>query len=147
MTPPSEPAVRAWARLERAHRAAQATVEARLKKANLPPLAWYDVLLELERAGEAGLRPFELQKAMLFAQYNLSRLIDRMAADGCVAKEASADDGRGQRLTITRAGRALRRKIWPVYAAAIKAAVGVHLSDAEARTLGNLLGRLYAPKP
>ena len=76
----------------------------------------------------------------------LAPAIDRMAADGCVAKEASADDGRGLRLTITKAGRALRRKIWPVYAAAIEAAVGVHLSEAEARTLGNLLGRLYAPK-
>lgn len=143
----SESVVRAWTRLERAHRAALVTVEGHLKLAGLPPLAWYDVLLELERAGEPGLRPFELQKAMLFAQYNLSRLIDRMTADGYVAKKASAEDGRCQLLTITRAGHALRRKIWPVYAAAIEAAVGVHLSEAEARTLGNLLGRLYPPKP
>jgi len=146
MVVPSESVVGAWTRLERAHRATQGIVEGRLKKAGLPPLAWYDVLLELERAGDAGLRPFELQKAMLFAQYNLSRLIDRMAADGHVARTASADDGRGQVLAITRAGRALRRRIWPVYAAAIEAAVGMHLSDTEARTLGNLLGRLYAPK-
>jgi len=146
MAAPSESVVGAWTRLERAHRAALGIVESRLKKAGLPPLAWYDVLLELERAGDAGLRPFELQKAMLFAQYNLSRLIDRMAADGHVARTASVDDGRGQVLAITREGRALRRRIWPVYAAAIEAAVGKHLSDTEARTLGNLLGRLYAPK-
>lgn len=146
MVAPSTSVVGAWTRLERAHRAAQGTVESRLKKAGLPPLTWYDVLLELERAGDAGLRPFELQKAMLFAQYNLSRLIDRMATDGYVARTASADDGRGQVLAITRAGRALRRRIWPVYAAAIEAAVGMHLSEAEAHTLGNLLGRLYAPK-
>lgn len=143
---PSDPTVRAWARLERAHRAAQGIVEGRLKKAGLPPLAWYDVLLELEPAGDAGLRPFELQKAMLFAQYNLSRLIDRMAADGYVARTASKHDGRGQVLAITRAGRALRRRIWPVYAAAIEAAVGAHLLPSEARTLGDLLGKLYAPK-
>jgi len=145
-TPPESPSdsiVRTWARLERAHRAALSAVESRLKKAGLPALAWYDVLLELERAGEAGLRPFELQKAMLFAQYNLSRLIDRMSAKGYVARTASEEDGRGQVLTITKAGRALRRKIWPVYAAAIEAAIGVHLSDAEARMLGDLLGKLY----
>ena len=146
MTAASESAVRAWARLERAQRAAQGIVERRLKKAGLPALAWYDVLLELERAGAAGLRPFELQKAMLFAQYNLSRLIDRMAADGCVARTASAEDGRGQVLAITRAGRVLRRRIWPVYAAAIEAAVGARLSPAEARTLGDLLGKLYPPR-
>ena len=110
MDPPNPPdvVVRAWARLERAHRAAQSTVEARLKRAGLPPLAWYDALLELERADPAGLRPFELQKEMLFAQYNLSRLVDRLEAAGYVARSASEEDGRGQRLTITEAGRAIR---------------------------------------
>ena len=141
---PSEPVVRAWVRLERAHRAAQGTVEARLKEAGLPALAWYDVLLELERAGASGLRPFELQKAILFAQYNLSRLVDRLEAAGHVAKQVSEDDGRGQLLTITNSGRAMRRRIWPVYAAAIEEAVGRYLSERDATALGDLLGKLYA---
>lgn len=140
---PSEPAVRAWARLERAHRAALGTVEAGLAKAGLPDLAWYDVLLELERAGADGMRSFQLQAALLFQQYNLSRLVDRLVAAGHVAKTPSAEDGRGFVLTVTRSGRALRRKMWPVYASAIEEAVGRHLSDTEARTLGDLLGRLY----
>jgi DNA-binding MarR family transcriptional regulator len=140
---PSESAIRAWARLERAHRAALGTVEARLAKAGLPDLAWYDVLLELERAGTDGLRSFQLQAALLFQQYNLSRLVDRMVAAGHVAKTPSAEDGRGQVLTITRSGRALRRRMWPVYATAIEEAVGRHFSDTEARTLGDLLARLY----
>lgn len=143
MTAPSEPVVRAWTRLERAHRAALATVEGRLKKTGLPPLAWYDVLLELERAGAGGLRPFELQKEMLLAQYNLSRLIDRLEAEGYVARATSAEDGRGQVLTITAKGRAVRRRIWPVYAAAIEAAVGARLSGSEAMALGDLLAKLY----
>ena len=145
MDPPNPPdvVVRAWARLERAHRAAQSTVEARLKRAGLPPLAWYDALLELERADPAGLRPFELQKEMLFAQYNLSRLVDRLEAAGYVARSASEEDGRGQGLTITEAGRAIRRRMWPVYADAIATAVGSRLSESEATVLGDLLGRLY----
>lgn len=140
---PSDAIVRAWVRLERAHRAAQSTVEMRLKQANLPPLAWYDALLELERADPAGLRPFELQKEMLFAQYNLSRLVDRLEAAGHVLRSASEEDGRGHVLTITRSGRTLRQRMWPVYAAAIEAAVGSHLSETDALTLGELLGRLY----
>lgn len=143
MTMPSDSAIRAWVRLERAHRAAQSAVEGRLKKVGLPPLAWYDALLELERAGTEGLRPFELQKEMLFAQYNLSRLVDRLEAAGCVARGASAADGRGQVLTITKAGRALRRQMWPIYASAIEDAVGRHFSEVEAESLGDLLGRLY----
>lgn len=140
---PSDSAVRAWVRLERAHRAALDAVEARLSKAGLPPLAWYDVLLELERAGKPGLRSFQLQAAMLFQQYNLSRLVDRMAAAGHVAKAPSPEDGRGLVLTITASGRALRRRMWPVYAAAIEDAVGRHFADAEARQLAGLLGRVY----
>ena len=140
---PSDTVIRAWARLARAHRTALGGVEAGLKTAGLPGLAWYDVLLELERRPE-GLRPFELQEAMLFEQYNLSRLIDRMVAAGYVARSASENDGRGQMLRITKQGRAVRRRIWPVYAAAIEEAVGQHLSEAEARTLGELLGKLYA---
>ena len=64
----SKPVVLAWARLMKAQRVALARVEAGLKRAGLPPLAWYDVLLELERAGKAGLRPFELERALLLEQ-------------------------------------------------------------------------------
>jgi DNA-binding MarR family transcriptional regulator len=140
---PPEAVIRAWARLARAHRAALGTVEGRLKQAGLPTLAWYDALLELERAGPSGLRPFELQKEMLFSQYNLSRLVDRLVAAGYVTRAASEADGRGQVLTITRAGRAMRRRIWPVYAAAIEEAVGRRLSAQDAARLADLLGRLY----
>lgn len=130
----------AWSRLVRAHDVALGTVEQALKAASLPPLEWYDVLLELERAGP--LRPRDLQSRLLLAQYNLSRLLDRMAAAGTVEKQACADDGRGQLVAITEAGRALRRRMWPVYAGAIEAAVGSKLGEEEAGTLADLLQRL-----
>jgi len=140
MSKPSEAAVLAWSRLVRAHGAAFGTVEQALKKAGLPPLEWYDVLLELERAGP--LRPRDLQARLLLAQYNLSRLLDRMAAAGLVEKQACAEDGRGQSVAITEAGRALRRSMWPVYAAAIEAAVGSRLTPEEAKRLADTLARL-----
>ena len=73
----SEAVVRVWARLAKAQRQALAVIEQALSAAKLPPLACYDVLLELERA-DGTLRPFELEREMLLAQYNLSRLIDRL---------------------------------------------------------------------
>ena len=45
-------------------------------------------------------------------------------------------------LKLTRAGRALRAKVWPDYAAAIQAAVGERLSATEAETLAKLLEKL-----
>jgi DNA-binding MarR family transcriptional regulator len=139
---PSQTVERAWARLLKAHRTALGGVEYALKAAGLPPLAWYDALLELERAGAPGLRPFELERAMLLEQYNLSRLLDRMEKAGYVERRAHAQDGRGQVVALTPAGKALRRRMWPVYAAAIQDAFGRHLTEQQAKNLDALLGVL-----
>ena len=53
--------VRAWARLVKAQQSALLSIEHALKSAKLPPLAWYDALLELERAGFTGSR-YDLSK-------------------------------------------------------------------------------------
>jgi DNA-binding MarR family transcriptional regulator len=139
---PSETVIRVWARLMKAQRLTLASVERELKAAGLPPLVWYDVLLEVERAGRAGLRPFELERAMLLAQYNLSRLVDRIERAGFVERRACEDDGRGHLLAITERGKAIRRKMWPIYAQAVEAAVGKRLSAKQAETLDILLGLL-----
>ena len=138
-------AVRAWARLMRAHQAAFGHVEGALKAAGLPPLAWYDVLLELERAGDCGLRPFALERELLLPQYGLSRLLARMEEAGLVERRNCPSDGRGQMVVIAEAGRATRRAMWPVYARALHEAVGCRLSPAESDGLADLLGRLIAP--
>jgi DNA-binding MarR family transcriptional regulator len=139
---PAEAVIRAWARLMKAQQRALGEIEDALKAAGLPPLAWYDALLETERAGKEGLRPFELQQAMLLEQYNLSRLVDRLVAAGHVERQPCDEDGRGYRVAITEAGRAIRRRMWPVYARAIEQAVGRHLSAQQAKALGDLLGHL-----
>ncbi len=139
---PSNSVIRAWARLLRAGETASAKVETALKDAGFPPLAWYDVLLELERVGRRGLRPFELERELLLPQYGLSRLLDRIEAAGHVERHPCKEDGRGHIVAITKSGRTLRRRIWPVYAASLQSAIGAKLSDDEATQLGDLLGKL-----
>ncbi|MBV1694552.1 MAG: MarR family winged helix-turn-helix transcriptional regulator [Hyphomicrobiales bacterium] len=146
-TAPSETVIRAWARLMRAQQLALSAVERDLKTAGLPPLVWYDVLLEVERAGSAGLRPFELEQAMLLAQYNLSRLVDRIERAGYVERRICEDDGRGHLVVITDQGKAMRRKMWPVYARGIEAAMGRHLSTKQAEVLDDVLGTLIERQP
>ena len=141
-TQPNETVIRAWARLIRAQRLAFTCVEQALKGAKLPPLAWYDALLELERAGDGGLRPYELERQMLLAQYNMSRLIDRLDAAGYVERRACDDDARGQVVVITSAGKEIRRRMWAVYGPAIQAALGAHLSRREIEALDAVLGTL-----
>lgn len=142
---PNQTVIGAWVRLMKAQQMALNHIERSLKGAKLPPLVWYDVLLEVERAGPAGLRPFELERAMLLAQYNLSRLVDRIELAGYVARQTCEDDGRGQLIVITPAGQALRKRMWPIYAGAIESAVGSKLTTEKAAALEGLLGRLIGP--
>ena len=115
----SEAAVSAWARLVRVQHDLVNAVEDELKQAGFPPLAWYDALLELSRAENGYLRPLELERAMLFPQYAMSRLIDRLVEAGYVERRICPIDGRGQFVVITASGRALRKKMWKVYQAAV----------------------------
>jgi len=139
-TGPCDSTVGAWTRLIRAQRCTLVSVERALKDADLPPLEWYDVLLELNRAGP--LRPRELQERLLLAQYNLSRLLDRMEKAGAVERGVCEEDARGQLVALTAAGRELRGTMWPVYAAAIQQVIGTRLTGPQAKQLSDLLGRL-----
>lgn len=142
----SDAATKAWTRLIRARDIVVAAVESDLKAAGLPPLAWYDVLLELARAPDGRLRPFEIEKKTLLAQYNLSRLLDRLEKEGVVGREPYEEDARGQWVVITDKGRALQSRTWKVYARSIQKHVGEKLDDKAAATLADLLGRLTAAR-
>jgi DNA-binding MarR family transcriptional regulator len=139
---PSEAAVDAWIALNRAQQAALMKIERAFREAGLPPSAWYDVLWELDKVGTPGLRPFEIERRRLIAQSNVSRLIDRLAEAGYVERQPCEEDGRGQRVVITPAGRDMRKRMWPIYARAISEAVGRRISEREAASLAGLLGKL-----
>ena len=122
-----------------------AAVEAELKAAGFPPLTWYDVLLELSRA-HGGPAPVRARAGVLLAQYNLSRLLDRLERAGYLERRACPEDGRGQIVIITASGRALVKRMWPTYRAAIARHVGTKLSEDEAARLATLLGKLTNAK-
>ena len=137
-----EDEILAWARLLKASTRMVDAAERDLKAAGLPPLAWYDALLELHRAAPAGLRPGDLEKKMLLPQYNVSRLIDRLETAGHVERLPHPEDGRGQVVQITEAGTALIRRMWRVYRATIAANLAGKLGKKDAGKLAELLGRL-----
>ena len=141
---PSETAVTAWARVLRAQQVLLEGVEADLKQADLPPLEWYDVLLELKREESGRLRQFELGGKVLLSKYNLSRLLDRLEDAGLVRRQPCKEDARGADVAITAAGRALQKKMWPVYQQAIGKYFARHLSEGEAEQLAELMARLIA---
>jgi DNA-binding MarR family transcriptional regulator len=142
MARPSKSAVDAWIALNRAQRHLFAAIEAELKSAGLPPLAWYDVLLELWREPGGRLRQGDLEHKMLFPQYGISRLVDRLEREKLVRRERCEDDGRAYWVAISDKGLALRQRMWPIYAAAIQRHVGEKLPEQEAARMAEGLWKL-----
>ena len=142
MARPSKSVVDAWIALNRAQRHVVAAIEAELKSAGLPPLAWYDVLLELWRAPGGRLRQGDLEHKMLFPQYGISRLVDQLEREKLVRRERCEDDGRAYWVAISDKGLALRQRMWPIYAAAIQRHLGARLSDQEAAGVAEGLRKL-----
>jgi DNA-binding MarR family transcriptional regulator len=137
-----------WTRLMRASTRIQDAVETALKAEGLPPLSWYDALWEIEKAA-TGIRPLALQDRLLLPQYGLSRLVDRMVKAGLVERLACDSDGRGQVLLLTDAGRAVRAKMWPIYASVLQAEIGALPQDVAAalvQGLGLLAGSDLTPE-
>ena len=141
-TKPTPATIEAWASLVRTEKALFDKVEEHLKEAGFPPLDWYHVLHEIDRSPKGMMRQSGVQDRTQLAQYNVCRLTDRLECEDLVERHRCEIDGRNNVLVITAKGRALRRAMWPVYAAAIEAHFGAHLSQAEAEQLVRLLGKL-----
>jgi len=136
----SDPKGHAWAVFLTAHATLIERIESALAAADLPPLAWYDVLWELEKA-DGRLRMAELARRVVLSRSNLSRLADRLEEAGLAQRADAPEDGRGYDLVLTRAGRAMRRKMWPVYETQIQQVFASHLTNDEARVIGEALAR------
>lgn len=141
---PSDNVQRAWMSLMRVTPLIQERVAQRLKAEGLPPLEWYSVLWRLERACSTQTRPRDLGEALFLKRYNVSRLLDRMEAEGLVARSICPVDGRGQFIALTPAGKDMRKRMWAIYGPAMDEALG-GLADDEAATLKTLLEKLICP--
>jgi DNA-binding MarR family transcriptional regulator len=131
----------AWPLFLSAHAVLLTEMEERLKASGLPEMAWYDVLWALERAVGGRLRMHELADRLVITRSNLTRLIDRLEVAGLVRRERGADDRRGAFAVITTAGRTLRQRMWPVYAAAIHDLFDSQLQPAESAAMAKMLRR------
>lgn len=144
MTQPKPQTIAAWTSLVTANRVLLSDIEAALKNAGMPSLGWYDALLEIEKAGAAGIRPFDLKERLLLPQYGMSRLLKRMKKEELIDRLEVEEDGRGQIISLTLKGRSLRQRMWPVYANSLIKSVERHLSESEAEELSRLLKMLVS---
>lgn len=132
----------AWARLLRAHKVLLEKVQADLSAADLPPLEWYDLLLELDMAEGNRLRLYDLGERMVLSRSNLTRLCDRLEKEGLISREQCAEDRRGLFAALTQKGAKIRRAMWPAYKRSVEQHFSAHISEKEATELAAVLLRV-----
>lgn len=119
-----------------------AVIEAELAAAGRPSLSWYDALYQLYLAPERRLRMSELARTALLSRSGLTRLVDRLVEEKLIERRNCETDRRVQYAQLTPAGVEALRDMWPYYRAGIARCFARHLSDAEAKQVATIFGRM-----
>jgi len=134
--------LQAWRALLRAQAGLACNLERELMEAEGLPLAWYEVLLVLDRAPEGAVRLQRLLDTVLMTKSGVSRLIDRMEAAGLVARTGCPSDRRGAFAVITDLGREKLGRASPVHARGIDRHLASVLDDDAAARLRDALSAI-----
>lgn len=143
-TQPSAASINGWRLFITTHAALIERIEHELSAAGVIPLPWYDVLVELAQAPERRRRMYELADAVVLSKSSLSRLIDRLEAEGLLRREPAPEDRRGAFAVLTDAGQAALEAAWPVYSQGIEEHFARHFDDDETAVLIAGLRRVLA---
>jgi DNA-binding MarR family transcriptional regulator len=111
--------LQAWRALLRAQAGLACSLERELMAAEGLPLAWYEVLLVLDRDPQGAVRLQRLIDAVLMTKSGVSRLVDRMETAGLVSRSGCPSDRRGAYAVITDLGRQKLGRATPIHAAGI----------------------------
>lgn len=132
----------AWRWLLLAHAAAVRAIEDDLARARTIPLAWYDVLLELNAAPGRRLRMGDLAERVALSRTRVSRIVDELVREGYVERSASTEDRRSAFAVITKPGRDELRRTAPRYLEGIERHFTSLLSDRERSVVATAMRRV-----
>jgi DNA-binding MarR family transcriptional regulator len=133
--------VSAWQAVRNSHLAMLERLELELANADLPPLAWYDVLAQLNSSA-APVRPKEMLCQVDVTKSGLTRLLDRIEKAGLIERSYCPSDRRGTFLSITKQGRETFTRMKPVRDRIFEDHFAGVLSTAEAEMVTESLGRV-----
>jgi DNA-binding MarR family transcriptional regulator len=103
--PLSKQRLRMWIRLLRAARGIEVELRERLRKQFAITLPQFDVMAALAR-NETGMNMTELSRILMVSNGNVTGIIDRLAADRLVLRQAPATDRRSYIVRLTPKGAA-----------------------------------------
>ena len=134
--------LRVWFRLLTCATHIERSVRQGLREEFAITLPRFDLLAQLDRAGE-GLTMGELSRRLMVTNGNVTGLIDRLVAEDLVARQPAAHDRRAQMVRLTPAGKQAFDAMIPKHQDFI-AERFQGISRAELAELHRLLGKLKA---
>lgn len=140
----SKDRLRVWLRMLKATRAVEAELRERMRLTFGTTLPRFDVMAALHRAD--GLRMSELSAALRVSNGNVTGLVDRLAEDGLVRREAVAGDRRSSRVRLTEEGRAAFEEMATIHEVWVDELLSP-IGPAGLETILTRLGRLTEGRP
>jgi DNA-binding MarR family transcriptional regulator len=101
---PADPRLDAWRTFLQAHARVFRRLDDDLRQEHGLSLPEYEALMHIGRASERRVRMSQLAQQVLLSKSGVTRLIDRLVADGLVERSACSDDARGAEAVLTPAG-------------------------------------------
>lgn len=121
---PSDDELAAWRAFLEAHARAVAALDRQLAEAGCGlDLREYDLLVQLDEAGEAGLRLRDLAARLLISPSNVTRRTESLERRGLLARRPDPEDGRGVIAALSPAGRRALRRAASVHLPGVKALI------------------------
>jgi DNA-binding MarR family transcriptional regulator len=136
-----------WKAFINAHDRITRQINADLAAHDLPDLTWYDALWAL-RTGDGGRRRMgDLAEAVVLSRTAIVRLVDRLEAAGVARREPVPEDRRGSYVVITPEGKALLKRMWPIYSAGIEKLFAAHATKSMGAALDRMARGVRQPSP
>jgi DNA-binding MarR family transcriptional regulator len=117
-------------------------VNARLQESHGLPLAFFEPLHLISRAGEDSMRVGDLARGLRITVGGTSKLVDRIEEAGLIAREPDPDDRRASRVALTRAGKRKLTTALKTYEAEVAGILDGVLSSEDQQQMGNYVSRL-----
>jgi DNA-binding MarR family transcriptional regulator len=136
------PGLQAWVRLLRGHAAARRRINAQLHAEHGLTVNAYEALLLLSKADGGVLRRVDLAEELQLTASGVTRLLDGLEEQNCVAKKSCSSDARVTYAALTETGRKKLKTASSTHVAGIEALFEERFTDSELETLVELLGRL-----
>ena len=129
----------AWRSLAQTHAAVSGRLQEALTAAELPPLAWFEMLAAIAASEQERMKMGDLAEALVITRGGLTKLVDRLVKAGLIERTFCETDRRVSYATLLPAGMTLLKEMRPVIVGELEIAFSASLSVEQANELRETL--------